>query len=500
MARTVAARLHRDEAGQSLPIVLALVTFLFLVGGALALHASTALRATVANEDQADDLHAADAGAELGIWWHRAGNAGSPPAITINGRTVTTTVSIAGSSGCVRANAARLTGFEYGTVSAQGAGLFSSVTGTGATADTSVARNGSYSLRIADTALTTNNVAWSVSGGVVVARLGIRLASLPAADVTELLSVDAAAGNDLRLGYDAAAQRLTLRFGGAAAASASTAAVAGTWYRLDLRATLNTNPRTADWQLDGTAQTAASWAGAASTGSNVRLGSTVLADAYTANYDDILVSTTGGDYPIGEGKVVALLPDGMGTNSNPGDFRHDDNSVLDAATWQRLDEVPMSSLADFVRQRTTNTASYVELTVGNTAETCIAAISGVFDQDATGGGTDHGKTSVFDGATERVIYDGAMDVAVLTYRSAIVAPAAAPWSTASVNGLRIRFGFSNDANPDPHWHAFILELATGSVPPGTVTVSASAGASTVTTTYTDSGAAAPTLSTWTATR
>jgi hypothetical protein len=86
-------RVHRDEAGQSLVIVLSLVLFLFLLGSALAVQASTAIRSSAAGDSEADALHAADAGAELGIWWQRQGNAGNPPNITINGLTVSTTVS-----------------------------------------------------------------------------------------------------------------------------------------------------------------------------------------------------------------------------------------------------------------------------------------------------------------------------------------------------------------------------------------------------------------------
>ena len=77
-------RFHRDERGQSLAIILALITVLFLMGSALAAHASVALMSTAANETQAGDLHAADAGAELGMWWQRNGNAGNPPNITMN--------------------------------------------------------------------------------------------------------------------------------------------------------------------------------------------------------------------------------------------------------------------------------------------------------------------------------------------------------------------------------------------------------------------------------
>jgi hypothetical protein len=501
LRRPSLVRFHRDQGGQSLVVVLALITFIFLMGSALALHASVALRTTAANEAQAGDLHAADLGAELGIWWQRNGLAGNPPATSANGLSVTATVSVAPSAVCDVATPVRLTGFESGAVSEVGAGLFDSVVGLGATASAVAPRSGSYSLVVVDTALAANNVAWNVTGNVVVVRLGIRFAALPAGNVTELATVDAVAGSDLRLGYDAAAQRLTLRFVGQPSVSASAPVVAGTWHLLDVRATLNANPRTAEWQFDSVDQTAAApSAEAGSTGAAVRLGSMVVGDVYTANYDDVFLSTTSADYPIGNGSTVGLRPDGNGTNVNPGDFRHDDNSALNATTWTRLDEVPMTSALDFVSQRTTNVASYVELTIQDTALTCLSAVSGLIAEDATGGGSSHGKASVFDGPTERVVYDGTMDVGSLAYRSAIVPAGAGGWTTAALNGLRWRFGYSNDANPDPHWQALLLEVATGTIPPGTVTVASTAGGSTVTTTYTDVGAAVPTLLTWSTTR
>jgi Tfp pilus assembly protein PilX len=64
-------RFHRDQRGQSLFIVLSLITILFLLGSALAVHASAALRATRASEGQGNDFYAADAATELGIWWQR---------------------------------------------------------------------------------------------------------------------------------------------------------------------------------------------------------------------------------------------------------------------------------------------------------------------------------------------------------------------------------------------------------------------------------------------
>ena len=88
------------------------------MGSALAAHASVALRTTVANEEQAGDLHAADAGAELGMWWQRNGKAGNPPNITVNGLTVNSTVGITGYVPCDTPSPTGVTGFEHGAPSA----------------------------------------------------------------------------------------------------------------------------------------------------------------------------------------------------------------------------------------------------------------------------------------------------------------------------------------------------------------------------------------------
>ncbi len=494
------ARFHRDERGQSLAIILTLVTVLFLMGSALAVHASVALRTTVANEAQAGDLYAADAGAELGMWWQRNGNPGDPPNITVNGLTVNSTVGITGFVPCDTPTPIRVTGFESGALSTAGGGLFSNINGAGVTIDNAVARTGSYSLRIVDPTGATHSARIAVGTNLAVVRLYLRLAALPAADVGELLSLDAAAGNDLRIGYQASGARLTIRFGTVAATASTSSVVAGTWYQLNLRMVANTNPRTADWQLNGVAQTSISWVGTASTITSLRFGSTVSADPYTANYDDVLMTATSGDFPLGSGTVVPLRPNGMGTSATPGSFRNDDGSAIDANTYVRLDESPMTTTTDYIRQQTIGAAAYVELTMADTAAACVVGVSGVLAYHAQTTAADNGKTSFFDGATERIVYSGDMSQTAIQYASAIITPAAAAWTPAAVNGLRARVGYSGDVTPNPYWAALLLEVATGITVPGLVTVTSTGGNSTVTTTYTDVGSASPNLTTWSTNR
>ncbi|MBA3779861.1 MAG: hypothetical protein H0X16_11310 [Chloroflexi bacterium] len=499
--RLLIRAVRQDERGQSLPIVLALVTILFLLGSALAAHASTVLRTTAANEAQAGDLHGADAGAELGIWWERQAQAGNPPNIVVNGQTVTTTVTTSGGVACPSPTPVWLTGFEHGAVSASGGGLFTAVTGTGSAADSSMKRSGGYSLRIIDASGSANSVARTVSSPSLVARFAIRLASVPAANVSELVSFGASTGSRLALRYVAATQRLALRIGAGADVPASSTVTAGTWYVIDLRYTVNANPRTADWRIDGTAQTAASGAEVAAASVNqVWFGSGVSADAYTVNFDDVLVSGTSADYPIGDGQVLAVRPDGMGVSSGAASFTHEDGSAAGASTYLRLDDDPLTSTTDQVRQITNAGTAYLELTFGNTTANCLSGVAGVVAYHAGGSSANAGKTGIFDGATERVLFSGDMSETGLSYRGGVVAPAGASWTRAALNGAVARIGYSTDTTPQPYWDGLLLEYATGTSTPANVTVVATAGGSTVTTTYTSAGAAPPTLSSWNVSR
>jgi hypothetical protein len=190
----------------------------------------------------------------------------------------------------------------------------------------------------------------------------------------------------------------------------------------------------------------------------------------------------------------------MGTNVTPGSFSEDDGTAIDANTYNRLDDDPMTSLTQYVRQTVIGTGAYVELTMADTAAACVVGVSGVVAYHAQTTAADDGKTSFFDGATERIVLDGDMSQTSIQYASAIITPAAAAWTPGAVNGLRARIGYSSDVTGNPYWDSLLLEVATGITVPGTVTVTSTAGNSTVTTTYTDVGNNSPTLLSWSTTK
>jgi hypothetical protein len=362
-----------------------------------------------------------------------------------------------GSTGlCSRSSAVWLTGMEHGVVSTAGGGIYSSLAGT-PTADNTIARSGVYSLRIADaSASATVRALRSVpASNVLVTRFAVRLSSLPSV-TSNLAYVNS--GTDLVLRYNATSQRFQLVLG-ASTATSTTATSAATWYVFDVRYDLRGNLHLGDWRVDGVAQTQVSRSASPATANGFGLGATANASVYTANYDDILVATQPTAYPLAASRIVRLSPDSMGTSVGVGNFRNNDGTAIDANSWQRLDEVPMTSTADYVRQQANGGTSYVEFGLQNTSEMCIPEVSVLLAYHAAGSAADTGKTSILDGTTETVGFSGDMSQTALQYKSAIVTPAAGLWHQSAVNGLVARVGYSTDSSPNPFWDSIMVEAA-----------------------------------------
>ena len=336
-------------------------------------------------------------------------------------------------------------------VSAAGGGLFSTVTGAGVTTDNGVVRSG-FALA-QDRGPDRLEPQREDRGGRGPLRDPdyVRLASLPAADVAELLSVDAATGNDLRIGYQASSGRLTIRFGNAAVTTAATAISADTWYRLSLRVDVNGDPRTADWQIDGAPQTSVSWAGAASTVNTLRIGSSVNADAYTANYDDVIVSATSGDYPLGDGRVVARRPNGMGTSVNPTSFAHDDESPSTPPHTSASTRIRSTAPPTTFASRPSGPATSSSSPWPTPRRPASWASGGSSPTTPRGRRSTTGRRPSSTGTTERVIFSGDMSQTTMQYASTLVPPPSGSWTASAVNALTARVGYSSDVTPNPDW-------------------------------------------------
>jgi hypothetical protein len=526
-------RVRAGERGQSLVIVLSLITLMFLLGSAIAVHGSVALRATRTSEGQSDDFYAADAATELGIWWQRNPSlhpAGNPPPQTINGITTSTTITTqAGAGGSCPADNTPiyLTGFESGVIpsaSISGGG----VAGGQGTPNTSVVRTGTYSARVAPVANWTSlTVGTGVPfGQVTVVHEAFQFAALPAADaiVTDLL-----ANGNIRadLYYKASNGKWTVALWSSAWTSrtevqGTASPVAGQWQTIDFRFQEYVNPVVLDWSVDGVAQPQLTAATTGTTGSTlIQFGQSANATTatYTGYFDDIMMSKTSSDYPLPDIRVKALKPNGMGTHNTPANYQQTvgatgsdpvvggTSSAIAATSWQLVDEIPMTTSDDFIKEITAGSTTYIEIAFADTTDTCLRGASlyaGI--QTGASQAMNLALNSVTNGFN-RQIFSGQPGSTIYRYIQGVASQSSAnvgagPWTQAIVNGIVARFGMSTDASPNPYLQAIILEYAYMNVvaTPASVTIVGTGGGSTVSAGYADAGAAAPTLSTWTTTK
>jgi hypothetical protein len=531
---------HRDERGQSLVIVLSLITILFLLGSALAVHASAALRATRASESQGDDFYAADAATELGIWWQRNGKAGNPPAQTINGITTSTTITTVGGGGgsCPAAPAIQwMSGFEAGQLNPAinssgnlGGGFYFVQNGSTGNADavSSPVRTGNYALRIRPPTPANGTYAqlqqpWGVAlGPIVVTHFAVRFDTLPTQD-SPVFNIQIGYSNstwqypNFYLWWKASTGKWTVSMGSSGTGlnakyqESTISAVAGAWNTFDIRWTAAPQApaiRTIDWYVDNVAQPSLSFADGTATpaagGASIVFGqSTITGLNTTVYYDDFAVSSTSANFPIGDINISGIKPDAMGTHNTPGNFQDDNGAAINANSWQEISETPMTNNVSYIRQVTASATSYLETTFQDTTQTCIRGAAAFMAAHPDGTSANNTKTSIFDGAAETVLYSGDISIATvaLSFAQRVITPGGA-WSQARVNGLKLRFGYGSDINPIVNWDSFIVEVAwtTVSSSPATVTIVGTGGGSTTTTTYPDAGAGVPTLSTWTVTK
>jgi hypothetical protein len=356
---------------------------------------------------------------------------------------------------------------------------------------TSTVRSGARSLRVNPTAA----VSFALSSGGLftggtkaVSRIYINIASHPTTDT--LIYGVLASGAYVGLVYQSSDQKYyagadtagTLTVGSSGATLAT-----GRWYCIDSKSDVANNPWTIDGMVDGVAIGQATNAVAATTFSAVsaviRLGSNGSTETFDIFYDDLVLSLTAADYPIGAGYINHFVPTADGTHNiaGTGDFQRTltGTDILNATTtaWQLVDEVPLEAVVtDWINMLAPiNATDYVECIFGPASGVAVPivppraveVICGI-NQAATGAGNieirlnDNGTTNAVYSAT------GVAGVAVATgqqfKRKHYAAGPAGAWAiggggNGDFTDLRIRFGSpaALDVNPDQYFGCAMIE-------------------------------------------
>lgn len=308
----------------------------------------------------------------------------------------------------------------------------------------------------------------------LVERFYIRFATLPSADTPLATCQDLVAPDGPCVRFQQSDSKIYAAVGstlGATGVSVTT----GQWYRIDVDFNVQTGGSDlCDVKVDGTSCGQATATGAAAGDTVLTLGVTSIctADVY---YDDMLLSLTAADYPIGAGYIKSYIPDADGSHNVAGanDFERSatgtdiTNATTDA--FQLINDRPIKSgtLTEYINGiAPPNATDYVEWQYEDSAESVApraveailtlsdAATSGANACTITlresGGGT---SADIFTGDTNA---PGAGTAVFKRAHFATVPGTATAWDTTKFNALRSRFLVS-DAAPDPWVGSAMLE-------------------------------------------
>jgi hypothetical protein len=372
-----------------------------------------------------------------------------------------------------------LTGMNHGVINANGptSGAFWDGSGdTGGTASISTTiktwSNG-RSLNLNKTSSSSNSIfryRSFTASSVVVVSLAVYATTLPSGLVWFASLEDSGGAGDLELGYNSSDQKLRVKFAGGTETVSSSTITTGTWYTIDIRANVSSSSTyTCDWQIDGVAQTQHTKAvAAARTIDRIVCGNGVTATTLTWEmaYTDICVSTTSGDYPLGEAITGYIVPASDGTH-NAGTNIMEDSSGSDigvVTAYNLLDDTPLAGggSTDRVQQTGSGTGNYAEVVFGALPSGTIVAVEGCLAYQSSGTASNQGATimshdsfssysDIYGNPTTRADMSESSEF----YAANIVAAPGGGWTSQTI---KARIGYSGDVSPIPYWLALMCEV------------------------------------------
>jgi len=319
-----------------------------------------------------------------------------------------------------------------------------------------------------------------LSGGITMAqrqifRFNMKWTDFPAADLSFIATKNGGFGNYLGLYYETSDSSVrTIKtdwLGGTVVAGASGVVISlDTEYLIDVDLEQDANPWTADAKVNGTSVAQVTSSEAAATPSDIYVGWVASGQA-TLILDDMVVSQTTADYPIGAGEVYRRLPatpDGDHNVSGSNFLRNAAGAAIadsDTDVYTLLDEVPLGGGSDFVNQAANASGEYVAINFENTpsglgAPRGLDVIVARHEFGTGSGNSQHRLRDTVSAAEDTFLsFSGAGSTSLRYVRKCYAtAPGGAAWTSAIFDGLVYRFGYSSDANPDQYSDGAMLEV------------------------------------------
>lgn len=257
----------------------------------------------------------------------------------------------------------------------------------------------------------------------------------------------------------------------------------GAWHRIDARIDSGPATHTIDWYCDGTLQTQAhSGLVAASNQTSWNVGSNIATATGTFQVDDLVLSATSGNLPIGAHTVFSTVPSDDNAESVYGTGVMQQATGVDLSSsnkgYQYLDDWPPTTgvnNADSVTQAAAGAGNFVSVEFGDApayvTTTALWGVSAVAAIQSDGVTANNGTTRIVDAAGNTLtdVFSGDMSETGQHYTRAKITAPAGGWTKDGFNAARARIGFSTDSTTDPEWLALMLTGVTVDVPTGATT-------------------------------
>jgi len=357
-------------------------------------------------------------------------------------------------------------GFEHGVATpvVSGGGLCDNVTGN-PVVQSVTKRTGTYALKCAPAAGYSYIKYTLASPTTIVARFYLYITSMTASTAITIAYPTTTVGDArIRLDYTGGVYKVKV-YDGTTSTDVATVS-AGAWIQIDAKWTCGANPHTLAVSVDGGTEVTISpaWAISAYTSWFFGVASTATCEIYL---EDLVLSATAADYPIGAGGVIGLSPSSDGTHTNTAAKIQTAAGVdIVASTtdaYTSVNSVPMGDITKYIKQIAAG-AYYAELKF-STAQAGIQGVAALLAYQAATATTDKMASYIIDeDAVLTTVWGNPTTTAdfsetTVFYKKAILPVTAGGWDTAAIGALKWRNGNSDDINPVPYAVDLLLQVA-----------------------------------------